>query len=265
MKALERKPSRRNFLKQASALSASSFAVPTVLQELPLANNLKGGEHYSFLFQGDSITDGNRSRNMDWNHVLGHGYAYLIAANLLYRFPQKNFQFYNRGVSGNQVTDLMQRWSEDTIALKPDLLSILIGVNDTLNEVSGNKNATAAGFENDYRLLLTDTRRQLPEAELVICEPFILPVGKVKDQWNDFQKAISGRQEAARRIAAEFGATYIPLQDYFNQSAAKFPPDAYWLWDGIHPMPNGHELIAREWIKQVSRKIKFISWHFLYP
>ena len=240
-------------------MGASSFAAPTVFQEMPSTTNSKEGDHYCFLFQGDSITDGNRSRNMDWNHVLGHGYAYLIAADLLYRFPQKEFQFYNRGVSGNQITDLTHRWPEDTIALKPDLLSILIGVNDTMNEVNGNKNPTSIGFENDYRLLLTDTRRQLPDVELVICEPFILPVGKVKDQWDEFQKAITGRQEAARRIAREFQAIYIPLQDYFNRAAEKYPPDAYWLWDGIHPMPNGHELIAREWIKLVNRKIKFIG------
>ena len=190
--------------------------------------------------------------------MLGHGYAYLIAAKLGYAFPQKNFHFFNRGVSGNQITDLADRWPEDTIALKPNLLSILIGVNDTMNEVGGNKNATIPGFESDYRALLTETMRQLPSVQLVIMEPFLLPVGKLKDNWNRCQEAISGRQAAAKKLADEFNAVYVPLQDKFTKAAKQYPPDSYWLWDGIHPMPNGHELIALEWIGQVGKKLPFI-------
>jgi lysophospholipase L1-like esterase len=252
-------PSRRNFIKKASLLGATAIVLPAHTDLLPIPEHEKGGEHYSFLFQGDSITDGNRSRNMDWNHVLGHGYAYLIAADLLYRFPVKSFQFFNRGVSGNQITDLTQRWPEDTIALKPNLISILIGVNDTMNAVNGNKNATISNYEGSYRALLTETKRQLPGVELVICEPFILPVGKAKDDWDLYHQEISARQEASRKIAMEFQTIYIPLQKLFMQAAEKYPPADYWLWDGIHPMPNGHELIARQWIKQVGKKIKFIS------
>lgn len=196
---------------------------------------------------------------MDWNHVLGHGYVYLIAADLLYRFPSKNLQFFNRGVSGNQITDLSRRWPGDAIALKPDLVSILIGVNDTMNAVNGNKNATATAYEIAFRTLLKETKQQLPEVELVICEPFILPVGRVKDHWDEYQREISARQEVARKVAGEFQAIYIPLQNLFKQAAEKYPPENYWLWDGIHPMPNGHELIAREWIKLVGKKIECIS------
>ena len=254
-----RKPSRRNFLKRTSLIGATVLATPVYTDQFPFSEERKGGGGYRFLFQGDSITDGNRSRDMDWNHVLGHGYVYLIAADLLYRFPSKNFQFFNRGVSGNQITDLSQRWPGDTIALKPDLVSILIGVNDAMNALNGNKNATAATYEIAFRTLLKETKQQLPEVELVICEPFILPVGRVKDQWDDYQREISMRQEVARKIAGEFQAIYVPLQNLFVQAAEKYPPDSYWLWDGIHPMPNGHELMAREWIKQVGKKIQFIS------
>jgi lysophospholipase L1-like esterase len=99
----------------------------------------------------------------------------------------------------------------------------------------------------------------LPGVELVICESFILPVGKVKEKWNDFHHEISGRQNVTKRLAEEFNTIYVPLQDSFNKAAEKYPPGSYWLWDGIHPMPNGHELIALEWIKQVGKKIKFIG------
>ena len=236
-----------------------AISAPTLLDAFPLSANAKNGNNYTFLFQGDSITDGNRSRDMDWNHVMGHGYAYLIAARLLYQFPPKRFQFFNRGVSGNKITDLEQRWPDDTIALKPDLVSILIGVNDTMNAVYGNKNCTVAGYENDYRALLKQSRDQLPGIEMVICEPFLLPVGKVKDRWDDYQLEMAGRQDATKRLADEFQAIYVPLQDNFNKAAKKYPPAEYWLWDGVHPMPNGHELIAREWIRQVSKKNKFIG------
>jgi lysophospholipase L1-like esterase len=254
----EQNPSRRNFLKQASVLGATAVASPAAFDKISFSEGGQTGENYHFLFQGDSITDGNRSRNEDLNHVLGHGYAYLIAAKLGYALPQKNFHFFNRGVSGNQITDLARRWPEDTIALKPDLLSILIGVNDTMNEINGNQNSTIPGFERDYRALLTETIQQLPSVQLVIMEPFLLQAGRLKDNWSRCQEAISGRQSAAKKLADEFKAVYVPLQDKFTKAAKQYPPDTYWLWDGIHPMPNGHELIALEWIGQVSKKLPFI-------
>lgn len=218
----------------------------------------KAGDGFTFLFQGDSITDGNRSHNMDWNHVLGHGYAYLIAARLWFEFPRKGFHFFNRGISGNTIPDLATRWDTDTIAIKPDVLSILVGVNDTMHAVNGDQNFTAASYEADYRALLTKTKQQLPQVELVICEPFILSVGRVKDKWDDYQREITPRQAIAKKLAGEFNAIFIPLQDSFNKAAAEYPTAEYWLWDGVHPMPNGHELFAREWIKLVGKKLKFI-------
>jgi len=250
-------PSRRNFLKRASLLSAAAIAAPAIVQANQLPENNSGGEGFTFLFQGDSITDGNRSRNLDWNHVLGHGYAYLIASRLWYDLPAKGFHFFNRGVSGNKITDMAQRWQDDTIAIKPDLLSILIGVNDVQAAINGNKDATVLSFQNDYRALLTQTKEQLPNVEFVICEPFILAVGRVKDNWDAFQKEIVGRQEVAKLMATEFNAVYLPLQDIFNEVLKRAPAD-YWIWDGIHPMPGGHEMIAREWTKQVGKKFKFI-------
>jgi lysophospholipase L1-like esterase len=252
-----KKPSRRIFLKQASMLSAAAIAAPAMVQANQLPENNSGGDGFTFLFQGDSITDGNRSLNLDWNHVLGHGYAYLVAARLWYDHTDKGFHFFNRGVSGNKITDMARRWQDDTIAIKPDLVSILIGVNDVQSAINGNKEATVLSFESDYRALLTLTRLQLPKVEFVICEPFILPVGKVKDNWDAFQKEITGRQQVAKQIAKEFNAVYLPLQDIFNEALKRAPAD-YWIWDGIHPMPGGHEMIAREWVKRVCKKFRFI-------
>ncbi|HEX5026293.1 MAG TPA: SGNH/GDSL hydrolase family protein, partial [Agriterribacter sp.] len=173
-------------------------------------------------------------------------------------FPEKRFHFFNRGISGNKITDLEERWNDDTLALKPDLLSILVGINDVGALIKGDTNFTAEQFEEKYRALLQRTKNDLPGVQLVICEPFILPVGKVKDNWDVYDSEVKKRQDVTRKLAAEFGAIYIPFQEAFNKTLKKAPAD-YWIWDGIHPMPAGHELMALEWIKQVSKKLKFIA------
>jgi lysophospholipase L1-like esterase len=258
MKSLNQS-SRRNFLKQVSVLGVAVVGVPSGLTAASAARNDYEGTEYTFLFQGDSITDGNRTRNLDWNHVLGHGYQCLIASRLWYDLPKKKFHFFNRGVSGNNIVSLTRRWQTDTLDIKPDLLSILIGVNDTTNAVSGQTNFTALSYETDYRALLTQTKQALPNVQLVIMEPFIQPFAKVKEKWDDYEREMKGRQAAVKKLAAEFDAIFVPLQESFDKAIGKYPPVEYWVWDGIHPMPGGHELIAREWLKNVSKKLKFIK------
>jgi lysophospholipase L1-like esterase len=103
-------------------------------------------------------------------------------------------------------------------------------------------------------MLLTETKEELPHIQLVICEPFILPVGRVKEDLDYFTKEIKLRQEATKRIAEKHGAIYIPLQADFEE-AAKQAEDAYWMWDGIHPTTAGHELIARKWLQVVGEHL----------
>lgn len=249
---------RRNFLKQIATLGTIAALAPDAISALPMpAANSNEGDGYTFLFQGDSITDGNRIRNNDWNHVMGHGYQYIIASKLWYDFPAKRFHFFNRGISGNKVMDLAARWQTDTIDLKPNLLSILVGINDIDTLLQGDKKFTAALYEQEYRLLLKQTKQQLPDTRLVLCEPFILPVGRIKDKWVEYAGEIEKRRKIVRQLSVEFNALFVEFQTAFNNALLKAPAD-YWIWDGIHPMPAGHELMAREWTKQVSRKLKFI-------
>lgn len=252
---------RRDFLKKAALGGAVGLLTPGILSAATssdpvAAQNEKKG--YTFLFQGDSITDGNRTRNNDWNHVMGHGFAYLIASRLWFDFPEKEFHFFNRGISGNKITDLAARWQADTLDLKPDLLNILVGVNDTETAVKGNKESTPQQFETDYRTLLEKTRQTLPDIQLVLCIPFLLPVGRVKDKWESYQEALKPRQEIVRHLAEDFNAIAIDFQQGFDDALKKAPAD-YWIWDGIHPMPAGHELMARIWIKEVHKKLKFVK------
>jgi len=252
---------RRDFLKKTAlggvaALLTSPITSASVSYPGNDVENDKKG--YTFLFQGDSITDGNRTRNTDWNHVMGHGFAYLISSRLWFDSPGREFHFFNRGISGNRITDLSMRWQSDTLDLKPDLINILIGVNDTEAAVKGNKACTAQQFESDYRTLLENTKKALPDTQLVLCNPFLLPVGRVKDKWEIYQQELKPRQEIVSRLAREFNAVVVNFQEAFDKELERAPAD-YWIWDGIHPMPAGHELMARVWIKEVHKKLKFVS------
>ncbi len=204
-----------------------------------------------FLFQGDSITDAGRGRTDDQNHILGHGYAFLIAAKLGAEFAEKNWRFVNRGISGNRVVDLYARWKEDTLNLKPDLLSILIGVNDVWHQFSRQAGVPAARFANTYRLILEEAKEHNPELRLVIGEPFILQTGAPAKNWDEWKSEVCERASIAQKLAKEFGATYVPFQKVFDEACDRAPAP-YWLWDGVHPTYAGHQLMADAWLNAVA-------------
>jgi len=194
------------------------------------------------LFQGDSITDGNRGRSEDPNHILGHGYVFIIAAQYGAAFPALNLTFINRGISGNKVTDLERRWQQDTIDLKPDVLSILIGVND-------NGNVPLEQYEQVYDKILAAAETANPNIHLVLGEPFCLPVGRVKDNWATFSKGIQAEREAVDRLARKHHAL-VKFQQAFDAACRRAPAD-HWIWDGIHPTYSGHQIMADEWVRTV--------------
>ena len=192
------------------------------------------------LFQGDSITDGNRGRSADPNHILGHGYQFIIAAKYGGHLPERHLTFLNRGVSGNTVADLAKRWDKDTLALKPDILSILIGVNDL------NRNVPIDQYEQGYDQLLKDTIKALPNVRLVICEPFGLPVGGKKANWGEYRSNLAKYQAIAAKLADRYHVPFVRFQKVFDDACQRAPAD-YWIWDGVHPTYNGHQLMADEW------------------
>lgn len=196
------------------------------------------------LFQGDSITDGNRGRNNDLNHILGHGYQFIIACKYGAQLPERSLTFMNRGVSGNKVSDLLLRWQKDINDLKPDILSILIGVNDLSSGVS------AEQFEQQYDQLLSDTVRALPKVKLVLGEPFGLPVGGKKANWEKYRADLAVRQAIVVRLGEKYHAPVVHYQKMF-EDAVKRAPAEYWIWDGVHPTFSGHQLMADEWIRTV--------------
>jgi lysophospholipase L1-like esterase len=141
-------------------------------------------------------------------------------------------------VSGNTVLDLEKRWAKDTLALKPTLLSIMIGVNDQ------SRNVALEAYEATYDKLLTDARAQNPKLKLVLLEPFVRHPGK------PVPEGIVARQAIVAKLAQKHGAALVRLQKLFDDAAAKTADD-YWVWDTVHPTYRGHQLLADEWERVV--------------
>ncbi|MNI31844.1 GDSL-like Lipase/Acylhydrolase [compost metagenome] len=205
------------------------------------------GEKDVVLFQGDSITD--CGRNREAGDDLGKGYALMAAAQFQYLYPDKQVTFINRGISGNRIGDLQNRWDTDCLDLKPTVVSIYIGINDTWRKFDRNDGTSAEQFEEGYRKLLTVTQEKLA-AKIVIVEPFVLPVPADRENWRE---DLDPKIQVARKLAREFGAAYVPLDGLFAQAAIQAPP-AYWAPDGVHPSPAGHALVADAWLQAVGAK-----------
>ncbi len=252
--------SRRKFIRGAALTGIAAFCLPQFetfasFKSEPVKIKLKEGA--VILFQGDSITDGNRGRNIDPNHIMGHGYAFSIASRVGADYPEKRYQFYNRGISGNKVVDLEKRWQADTLDLKPDVLSILVGVNDA-NSVVFNRQPSVSveEYEEVYQELLEKTRALFPEIILVLCEPFVLKVGRMNEKWEASYSDMLKRQAIVRKLSQKYDTVFVGFQEVFDKACEKVPCD-YWIWDGVHPTVAGHELMAREWLKQVEERISF--------
>ena len=201
------------------------------------------------VFVGDSITDGGRARKgNDYNHTMGQSYAFIIAALLGEKLPQRNLQFVNRGNSGNTVVDLQARWQTDVLELKPDVVSILVGINDTLSP----RGETLEQFEQGYDGLLRETIAALPKATVILGEPFVLPVGKRAANYATTRAELEKRQEIVTKLAAKYHVTLIRYQDIFDQACQRAPAE-HWSWDGIHPHYAGHGLMAEAWINTVEK------------
>jgi lysophospholipase L1-like esterase len=248
---------RRDFLKQTAIAATVGFTASSLLcssgcsaTESAAARSCRLTETNKIvLFQGDSITDSGRNRSKENtpndSQCLGSGYALLAASALLDEYSKIKPTIYNRGISGNKVYQLAERWDKDCIALKPDVLSILIGVNDFWHTLNGNYKGTLEKYQTDYVALLEQTKKELPAVTLVICEPFVLKCGSVNEKWfPDFD----GYRAAAKKVAAEFKTIFVPFQSAFDEAVKNAPPQ-YWAADGVHPAVAGTHLMAKTWLK----------------
>lgn len=221
------------------------------------------------LFIGDSITDGNwgnsqggaqpssKRNHWDMNHIYGSGYMYLCASYYQSDYPEREYQFFNRGISGNTLYDLASRWKEDAIAIHADVVSILIGTND-VNSYLGKKTTESFDFsswEQTYRNLLDSLRHDNPQVKIVLGEPFTACTGNMRKSEDFALRANLVRRlgEIILQIATDYGAVFVPFASMFHRLLKENSslPDIYWIWDGIHPTPAGHKRMADLWMKKV--------------
>jgi lysophospholipase L1-like esterase len=250
----QNKNDRRSFVRKAALGSIMALSIPEIVSAAlaPAAEQkISLSKGNIILFQGDSITDAGRNRDENTpnnSSGLGSGYSMLAGAALLEKYSKLDLKILNRGISGNKVYQLAERWDMDCLDLKPDILSILIGVNDIWHKLSGNYNGTVDIYRNDYIALIERTRKALPNVRLIICEPFAVPgVNAVDDKW---YPEFYSYQKVARELAEKFGAVFIPYQKIYDE-ALKQAPGSYWTPDGVHPSLAGAQLMALAWLKVV--------------
>ncbi len=240
---------------------------------------MKLGKNEVILFSGDSITDGNRGKSMDCNHIMGHGYQFIVAGRLALDNAENMPKFINKGYSGENAEGLLEKWQADVIDNKPTILSILVGVNDGgygyFAQIPPQE--AALRHEKNLREILEITRKELGDIKIIICEPFYFPLDKSDYSYknsphpdgvegpfkrpdsNDPEDSVAYRNEAneliraaTRKIAADYGCAFVPLYDKISEHASRSRIE-YFIWDGTHPSIAGHMIIAEEWLKAVEK------------
>jgi lysophospholipase L1-like esterase len=247
---------RRDFLKTASIGTLAALTMPQIAASAFAEANAKGKKiaiqkNDIILLQGDSITDSGRGKTRtepNSTQALGNGYALGVASTLLLKHPDKDLKFFNKGISGNKVYQLAERWQADCLDIKPNILSIHIGVNDFWHTLTNGYKGTVQTYIDDYKKLLDTTKTQLPNVKLIICEPFaVLGVRSVDEKW---YPTFNLFREAASSIADQHDAPFVPYQAAFDK-AIKLAPPAYWTGDGVHPSVAGAALMAQTWLEAV--------------
>lgn len=198
----------------------------------------------TMLFIGDSITDVDRTAAA--YKPLGYGYVHFTANTILAKYPEQNLKFINTGISGNTIHDLKNRWQKDCLDHQPDILSVLIGVNDLGRQHSDPQNLTNSvyieEFQSTYRQLLLQAKRQC-DCQIILMEPFMF----CDDTENQMFKDLHPYIELVRKMAEEFDTVLVPLQSRINEQINKVPSEK-WSNDLVHPYLWAHAWISQQWL-----------------
>ena len=203
------------------------------------------------LFQGDSITDCGRVRAEEYN--LGNGYHLLVKSSLGSKYP-KEYEFINRGISGDRIVNLYARIMSDFINLKPDYASIYIGVNDVWHDITSNTGVKTAKFEKIYTMLLDEIYEACPNIKLMLLCPFVVEgpatcnTESIPDKFERFKIGVAEKSAVVKKLAEKYNIPCVDLQVAFDKACESAEP-TYWTMDGVHPTSCGHEIIKNLWLE----------------
>lgn len=206
------------------------------------------------LFFGDSITDMGRERNIDADEPFryGSGYVRIVAGELCKRDPER-YEIINKGIGGNRIVDMYARVNRDVWVNAPDVLTMLVGINDICHPELPGSGTEPDRYERVYRKIIEGTIERLPDCKIILMEPFVERGWATLKQW----EALSGITEYAavvRRLAKEYGLLFVPMQEKFDKATEKYGAEIV-VDDGIHPCLYGQTIIADEWLKVFFDKV----------
>lgn len=206
----------------------------------------------TILFQGDSITACGRDRNDP--ESLGNGYVMLAARALEEKYPGQ-FRFVNRGVPGDWLDKICRRRQEDILDVKPDYMSLLVGVNDVAVGIKRGGGIDVQAYMEQYDDLLNQVRRALPGTKLLLMEPFINEGEVTQGDIEAFEEGVAMCSEAVQLLCAKHDVPFLSLQfDLYDLEEQH--PAGYWTLDGVHPTLNFHEYIAQKWVRAFETYLK---------
>jgi acyl-CoA thioesterase-1 len=201
-------------------------------------------DNQTILFIGDSITDADKSRLA--YSPYGFGYVHFVANLLMAKYTHLDFNIINTGISGNTVRDLKERWNSDCISYKPDVLSVLVGVNDAwryFTEPQSAYGVDAKEYEITYRQLISQARQEC-KCQIVLVEPFMF----CDDPGDVVFEGLQEYVRTVRVLANEFDTVLVPLQRLINEEIERVPPGK-WSEDMVHPYVWAHAWIAKRWLE----------------
>ena len=205
------------------------------------------------VFLGDSITDaGRNSAHYMPNFKLGYGYVFLLRSALSKKDPLK-YEVVNVGISGNRIVDLLARIKRDVWNENPDVISILVGVNDVWHEIQNQNGVEIDRFEKYYRDIIEESKKRFPNCKLIMLEPFVLEGEATQGKYNEFLE-VKKYAKVVRKLASEYEISFVELQEEFDRLSEKCGVRPL-LWDGVHPDVYGATVIADKWMEVFNKEI----------
>ena len=202
----------------------------------------------TLLFIGDSITDCGRGRPVGHGNseTLGNGYVSFIDALLTARYPERMIGILSTGISGNTVRDLKARWKPDVLDLKPDWLSIMIGINDVWRQFDSPADTAVHVLPGEYENTLRELMATTPVRRLVLMTPYFIEI----DRNDAMRRKMDLYGTIVRKLARESGAILVDTQLAFDEVMTKWS-DRQLAGDRVHPGTAGHMILARAFLEAV--------------